>query len=639
MAGACGLPALMVAITFCGCSPGGGSREAEAFDQAARLALAGRPRAAAELLERGAGDARAPGVAGKIAEYYLASGSSQSALRSCEKAIAAGHRTAGLLSIQGEAYRRLVDLAAARKALNEALRLEPGHPRASLSLARLKFRADKPGDSLPLFEAYFSSAEKNADDETARTARLEYGRALRVAGRHQAAADQLAILLEQEPTLGEGYSELASALYRLQRREEAKLIEGIYRSLSQGSFEEYGVAKMRLQGREAEALAQEASNRQRQQRFLEAFQSHRNALDANKGDARIPGLYARYCLAFKRTEDGLKVISEALTAGCRPRSGLLWERGRLETARRGWAAAAAAFRATLEALDSEGAAATAPAPNRGQANRFSTQLGLARALLELGRKEGALKAIAAARELSPTAWEPSYWSGRSLLVSGGPAAALEAFNTAGGLCEAGGLEPPDDLTVYTAVAAWRVGGGAALEVIVAQLEKAPGRLKLYSEIAGSAAADAEQQAWARKKLEEMTANQARIDGLEASLQQQPLEASAAIYAELAVAYSKFRDRGAYDYLILASDLDPANVGVLKNLLNLRSRPQDVFFRLRILRRLLVAEPGSEVAIYGIAEIFTRLNVRLEDARRLVRSGLKAHPGSERLKALQGRLAD
>ena len=476
------------------------------------------------------------------------------------------------------------------------------------------------------------------DDAIAQTARLEYGRALRAAGRHQAAADQLAVTLEREPTRSECYSELAAALYRLKHRKEAKLIEGIYRVLSQGGFEEYGVAKMRLQGREAQALAQQASNLQRQRRFLDAFHSHRNALAANETDARIPGLYARYCLAFRRTEEGLKVISDALAAGCRPLSGLLWERGRLELGRGGWQASAAAFRSTIGALDSENAPGERLGPERGQANRFSAQLGLARCLLELGQRAPALEAIAAARELAP-AWEPSYWRGRRLLVAGEPAAALEAFTEAGRLCEAGGGERSADLAVYTAVADWRSGrGAAALEVIVAQLKKAPGRLELYAELTDPAVRDAARQAWAGKRLKEMKANQGRIDRLEAELQGRPLEASAAIYAELASAYSRFREPGAYDYLFLASDLDPANVIVLKNLLNIMSRPQDVFFRLRLLRRLLAAEAGSEAALYGIADIFLKLHVRLDEARKLVQSGLDSHPDSSRLRTLQTQLA-
>jgi tetratricopeptide (TPR) repeat protein len=637
--------AVALALVFCGCSPGGGSagpkEPARFFEEADRLARAGRPRGAAELLERSLEGARfspSPAVHGRIAEYYLASGSNQAALRFCEKALSADGRNPAALAIRGEAHRRLVNLDDARSALYEAIELAPGHPRASLSLARLEFRAGKPLGALSLFDTYFSAKEGAADDELSRTARLEYGRALRAAGRYQDSADQLAIALEQEPTRSECYSELAAALYRLKRRKEARLIEGIYRTLSQGSFEEYGVDKMRLQGREAQALAQQASNQQRQRRFLDAFRSHRNALEANKKDARIPGLYARYCLAFRRTREGLDVISAALAAGCRPVSGLLWERGRIETARKDWSAAAEAFRSTLQAIVAENGSDDRQGPGRGQANRFSTQLGLARSLLELGHRGPALEAITAAQKLSPSAWEPSYWRGRWLLSGGDPGPAVEAFEAAEGSCRRQGLQAPDDLAAYKAVASWRSAHEpGALEALVAQLERSPGRLALYAELMGPGVQDAARQDWAREQFAEMKANRARIDQLESRLQDTPLASSAGIYTDLAEAYAKFRERGAYDCLFLASDLDPANAIVLKNLLRIMSRPQEVFFRLRLLRRLLAAEGDSEAALYGMAEIFLKLHVRLDEARKLVQSGLDRHPENERLKALQVQL--
>ncbi|HBO50984.1 MAG TPA: hypothetical protein DD471_03290 [Planctomycetes bacterium] len=216
---------------------------------------------------------------------------------------------------------------------------------------------------------------------------------------------------------------------------------------------------------------------------------------------------------------------------------------------------------------------------------------------------------------------------------------MEVFEAAEESCGRQGLQVPDDLAAYKAVAGWRSGHEpGALEALVAQLERAPGRLELYAELLGPGVKDTARQEWARKRLAEMKANQARIDQLESRLQESPFAASAGIYADLATACAKFRERGAYDYLFLASDLDPANVIVLKNLLNIMSRPRDVFFRLRLLRRLLAAEGGSEAALYGMAEIFLKLHVRLDEARRLVQSGLDSHPDSSRLKALQAQLA-
>ena len=641
--GGAGFSVPVFALLLCACTPAGppgkGKGLAALLEEADRLARAGQPRGAADLLEeaRGSGSLRASAVlGGKIAEYYLVCGSNQGALRLCDELLSAGPGNPDLLYVKGEAQRRLVNLAAAREVLSEALRLSPGHPRASLAMARLKFRTAAPVDALPLFEAFFAGKAENEAEELISTARLEYGRALRAAGRHQ---EEFAVLLEGEPTRSEYYSELSGALYRLRYRKEAKFLESIYKVFSQGSFEEYGVAKMRLQGREAQALAQQAANRQRQRRFLAAFESHRNALAANSGDARIPGLYARYCLGFRRFDEGVEVISSAIAAGCRPLSGLWWERGRLEVGRRDWQAAAGAFRSTIAAIETEHSQGDRGGSERGQANGFSAYLGLARSLIELGRGDSADEAISQAGRFSPSAWEPSYWRGRNLLAAGEAPAALRAFEEAARLGRIKGLEPTADLVAWTVVARARAGAGGALEELVAQLEKAPGRLELYPEVLALCGEDPARREWARKGLEEMTANRAKLDVLEAELQGRSLEESAGIYTELAAACSKFKEPGAYEYLFLASELDPMNAALLKRLLNIRSRPQDVFFRLRLLRRLLAAEPLNESAPWGMAEIFLKLHVRLAEARALVEDGLGKHPGSTRLESLRARLGE
>ncbi|MEE3199189.1 MAG: tetratricopeptide repeat protein, partial [Planctomycetota bacterium] len=269
----------------------------------------------------------------------------------------------------------------------------------------------------------------------------------------------------------------------------------------------------------------------------------------------------------------------------------------------------------------------------------SACLGLARSLVELGQYAQATAAIERARAVSATAWEPAYWEGRSLLSKGDPAAALEAFDGALRKCRERKTDPPADLVAYRAVALGRSGKGeGALEALLAHLEKTPGMLELYPEVIALCAGDAAKKEWAAKRRDEMAANQERIDQLEARLQRQSLEQSAGTYIELARAYSIFRLPVAYDCLFLASELDPSNAGALKDLLKIRKNQQEVFFRLRLLRRLLAVEPGSEAALYGIAEIFVKLHVRTEEARELVTEGLRRHPDSKRLGALRQELA-
>ncbi len=634
------LPAMVLAVGLLdsGCAPSGkpsAAVVAEHLAQAEKLARAGRPRGAAELLEELSSNPVAGNTGGlpaKIGGYYLASGASRSALRWSEEALALDSRDPAALYVKGEACRRLSEPAKAAEFLQEVLRVSPAHPQASLSLARLKFRVSAPAESIPFFEAYFSGIGKDEPEAFHATARLEYGRALRAAGKHQAAADEFARLLENEPSRSEYYSELSATLYRMRLRKEAKFLEGIYKSLSQGSFEEYGVEKMRLEGREAQALAQLAVNRQRQRRYLDAFRAHRSALDANTSDARVPVLYARYCLGLRRIEEGLEVLAAALKAGCRPRSSLWWEQGRLEAERGNWQAAAEAFQSVLGA-SAEGA------PSNGSPATFSACLGLARSLVELGQYQRAAAAIERARRLSATAWEPSYWEGRSLLLKGEPAAALSAFDTALRLCRESKTESPGDLVAWRAVALGRSGKGeVALEALLARLEKTPGMLELYPEVITLCDGDTAKKEWAARREGEMAANQEKIDQLEVVLQQQPLEQSAGTYIELARAYSIFRQPVAYDCLFLASELDPSNAGALKDLLKIRKNQQEVFFRLRLLRRLLAVEPANEAALYGIAEIFVKLHVRTEEAGKLVADGLRRYPGSKRFEALREQLA-
>ena len=635
------LPALVLVLGLLdgGCGPPGEPSSAVVagrLAQAEKLARAGRPQGAARLLEELSRNPAVEGTGGfsaKIAGYYLSSGANHSALRWSEEALALAPQDPAALYVKGEACRRLAEPGRARELLQEVLRLSPAHPHASLSLARLKFRAAAPAEALPLFDAYFSGVGEQEPEEILATARLEYGRALRVAGKHQGAADEFARLLESEPTRSEYYSELSATLYRMRLRKEGKFIEGIYKSLSQGSFEEYGAAKMRMEGREAQALAQLALNRQRQRRYLDAFRAHRTALEANAGDARVPVLYARYCLGFRRITEGLEVLAAALEAGCRPRSSLWWEKGRLEAERGSWQAAAEAFQSALEAAQDE-------APSGAAAAGFPACLGLARSLVELGQHAEAGVAIERARRFSATAWEPSYWEGRSLLARGEPVAALSAFDAALRLCRGRKTELPGDLVAYRAVALGRSGKGeGALEALLARLEKTPGMLELYPEVMALSAGDAAKKDWAEERLGEMAANQEKINQLEEGLREQPLEQSAGLYLELARAYSIFRQPVAYDCLFLASELDPSNAAALKDLLKIRKKQQEVFFRLRLLRRLLAVEPASEAALYGMAEIFVKLHVRTEEARELVAEGLRRHPGNKRLESLREQLAE
>ncbi|MFP6737120.1 MAG: tetratricopeptide repeat protein, partial [Planctomycetota bacterium] len=188
------LPALVLALGLLesGCAPSGKPPATVVEDhlaEAEKLARAGRPRGAAELLEKFSSNPVAGNLGGlpaKIGGYYLASGANRRALRWSEEALARDPRDPAALYVKGEACRRLSEPGKAGEFLQEVLRISPAHPQASLSLARLKFRVSAPAEALPFFEVYFAGVGRDEPEEFQATARLEYGRALRAAGQHQA---------------------------------------------------------------------------------------------------------------------------------------------------------------------------------------------------------------------------------------------------------------------------------------------------------------------------------------------------------------------------------------------------------------------------------------------------------------------
>ncbi|MBI4603320.1 MAG: tetratricopeptide repeat protein, partial [Planctomycetes bacterium] len=240
--------------------------------------------------ERGAAQLR-------VARFYHGGNVHDLSLKYAEAAIAAGTVDPEALYITGDAQRTLFK-AEARATLERLLALEPGHCLGRLSLARLLFRAADPASSLPLFESYFEAAAP--DDPHQPVAVLEHARALRAAGRCQEAADRFAMLLEQDPLDAKLYSELASALYRLKLRKEARFVEEIYKLVSQSSFDEHVEARLRETGATAFALGQQAANRTRQRRYLEAFTAYRRAIEVDPVDPRLRIYLADLCIQFRR---------------------------------------------------------------------------------------------------------------------------------------------------------------------------------------------------------------------------------------------------------------------------------------------------------------------------------------------------
>ena len=297
----------------------------------------------------------------RAARYYHRGNVSNLALKCAEEAAAQGASGPEVAYITGDARRTLSE-PGAREILEKLTREHPDHALARLSLARLLFRADDPAAALPHFAAYFAKASPG--DPEHGEALVEEGRALRAAGRLEEALDRFARRLEAEPLDKELYSELASTLYRMKRREEGKFFERIYKTISQSSFEEHVEKGLLESGSTAFALGQRALNRTRQKRFLEAFRSHEAAIISNPADPRLRIHHADLCLKFRRRREARETIETALRLHPRPRSGLLLTLGTVLAEEEKPAEAVRILDDAAKALAEEG---DLGGPERGQA--------------------------------------------------------------------------------------------------------------------------------------------------------------------------------------------------------------------------------------------------------------------------------
>jgi len=546
------------------------------------------------------------------------------ALPAAEAALKLGSKEPDALYVQADALRHLRRPGAEQK-LESLLEAVPDHLQAKLSLARIRMHSSQPASALPLFEEYFRRAEPS--DANYKVALLEHARALRNAGRYQECADRYTVLLEADPLEGTFYSGLAEALYRLKLRQEGRFVEEIYKLISQSAFEEHVEDRLRETGNTAFAQAQKAINRTRQRRYLEAFQSYSRALEYDRSDARLRALFADLAIQFRRFEEARSVLKDAIGAGMKPASGLHWMLGRLLLEEESYREAAGSFASGIQALSAEG---DQGGVERGQAPVFSIHLALARCWIELREGDRAREAALAAQALSQTSWEPAYWLGRAELLAGRPREALALFAEAS---QKGGKDLAD-LGVYSAMALERTGrAGDAVSRLEALIKAQPGLLPAHEELvrilksSGAAAAPAADEA-----LNRLLASRAEIRSLQAKLKDLRLADCGPVYFELGKLHLALREPRAFDCFFLAADLLPRSAEVCRLLLSGMRQSQDIFVRLRYLRRLHALEPADPGVLAALAGLYLKLHVRLDEAERLAQAlhGIKPTPESYRL---------
>lgn len=557
----------------------------------------------------------APGQRGRLAlakaRLHHRMGAFDLALGEAQAAAASEPGAPEILYLQGDCLRRLDRLSEAAQVLGRLLDVQPDNRLGKLSLASVRLRSSAASAALPLFESYFQGASSEEPQFAEGT--IEYARALRELGRFQEAADRLVGLLERDPLESVLYSELASTLYRLRLRDQARLVEGIYKEISQNRFEEHVEEGLIRTGSTAFGLSQRASNRSREKRFLQAFQNYRQALEIDPGDARIRLHHADLCLRFRRFQEALRCLEDGTRRGARPASGLWWAKAKAHLEARQPEKALAACREGFRALAQEG---DSGGVERGQAPLFPLHLYWARSALEAGSLEEAERAAAAAAGLAPGSWEPFYWRGRIAMARGQESQALAHFDEA---VKAGGQNFLE-LHYYRGLAFERLGrlqeAAALLEKIAAlqpsDLEMEEPLLRLVTGDPARAAALHSSAATNRQRRE-------RIEALEQRLGALPLDRlqeSGEIYLELGKLHLERKDLRAFDFLFLASDLLPENPEAVRLILSGLKRPQDVFVRLHFLKRRIALEADAEEPLAEVIRLYLQFHVRLDEAARL-----------------------
>jgi len=553
------------------------------------------------------------GIELKVAAAFHRGKLHDQALKHAEAAIKAGVEEPQVYYVLGDSQRALFH-GAARGTLEKLLALAPDHHLGELSLARFHFRAGDVAEALKLFESYFKSAKM--DEPEYGLALLEQARALRSAGRFQEAADRFAVLLEQDPLDFKLYSELASALYRLRLRKEARFVEEIYKVLSQDAFEEHIEARLREKGATALALGQEGANRTRQRRFLDAFRAYRLGVEAGPTEPRLRIFLADLSIQFRRLREAEVLLDEGLRLKAEPASGLLWKKGLVAIERGAFPAALKSLATAQAALAREG---NQGGEERGQAPSYPLHLALAWAAVEAGDWQTAAGAIEAAEAANASSWEPSYWLGRLELARGEPDKAFGRFEDAS---RKGGKDSID-VEYYRALALARRGrDGEAGEALKRILDRHPGFDKAHAtllELPGIDPALKVETETAFRRLKDL---QAQIKARESAVDSKPLEHCGLDYLELAKLRIKAKAPGAFDLLFLAADLIPDQAEPCKLLIAGLKQSQDVFVRLEYLRRLLRVEPENAGARAAIADTYLKLHVRLGEAAQMV-EGLHA----------------
>jgi tetratricopeptide (TPR) repeat protein len=250
-------------------------------------------------------------------------------------------------------------------------------------------------------------------------------------------------------------------------------------------------------------------------------------------------------------------------------------------------------------------------------------VGRARALLEAGDVAAARAAASEARAVVPDAWEALYWEGRTALAAGDASGALALLEAAA----RGGGGQLAELPLWQGAALSRLGRKAeAFEELHRLFQKSPGLPRLDEELTAAASAQPARARELEAPLKQALEARRRLVELRTEVDRVPLEECGRRYVEMGKLHIGLKEPVGFELLLLAADLLPEDREALKLLLSGMTRNQDVFVRLRLLRRLLTLEPGEPAALREMAFVYTRLHVRLDEAKRLAEELGRVDPG-------------
>jgi hypothetical protein len=126
---------------------------------------------------------------------------------------------------------------------------------------------------------------------------------------------------------------------------------------------------------------------------------------------------------------------------------------------------------------------------------------------------------------------------------------------------------------------------------------------------------------------EVASLEARRDELAASFQAKPLEETGAELLEMGKVLRRLGSPDHADFLFLAAEILPSSAEAHRLIVGSLKGSQDVFVRLRHLKKLLDLEPGDEQIPAAIAEVYSKLHVHLDEVERLAARSHEIKPSA------------